>query len=45
MRLILFWLFVAGAVIEIALRVCRRCRNVHCPMQRLDDRVQDMDIR
>ncbi|MDJ0874521.1 MAG: hypothetical protein QNJ02_04585 [Desulfobacterales bacterium] len=31
--LALFWLLISGAVIQIALRVCRRCQNPHCPMK------------
>jgi hypothetical protein len=43
--LTLFWLCVGLSAIEIVLRVCRRCRNVHCPMQRMRSRNQVMDIR
>ncbi len=32
--LTLFWLLTAGAVIQIILRVCRRCQNPHCPMKK-----------
>ncbi len=38
--LTLFWLLTAGAVLQIVLRVCRRCQNRHCPLQGRTARVR-----
>jgi hypothetical protein len=40
MLLALFWSLVALAALQIAMRVCRRCRNNHCPMQRGIGRIR-----